>query len=84
MLFKVKTAATLVEGTVERMRVKRLDEAPGVLAGDVLLHHLGAADVGGQSGNVRAVFLCAFPEVYYTLLLLLLSRFIRVRLCATP
>ena len=29
--------------------------ASGVLAGDVLLHYLGAGDVGGQLGNLRAV-----------------------------
>lgn len=38
-----------------------------MLAGAILLHHLGPADVGGQSGNVQSMFLCALPEVYYTL-----------------
>ena len=36
-----------------------------MLAGDVLLHHLGAADVGGQSGNVRAVPMCFSRGVLY-------------------
>lgn len=71
MLFKVETAATLVEGAVERMWVMRLGERPQggcwrLLAGDILLHHLGPADVGGQSGTCDLCFCVLFQGVLYT------------------
>ena len=72
---------------MERMWVKRLDESLGRLLGCWLVTFCfitWALLMSVVSRGTCEPFLCAFPEVYYTLLLLLLSCFSCVRLFATP